>query len=326
MEDLEMKKLFVLSIAVLFALLGTQAFASPPVAPPVEGFIITTTTEIVCDGDVTEKEAYNWKYFEGWGKGVFFPDGIPACATCGEGGSYVKGFTEGAEIAYQQNFNAIDGVTTFKKDFWASSKANSDGDNLTVDKIIIYDKNAGGNGMATHTEKLGLSVISMGASSSSTETPGTGLLTLCPWATGQGTPGTTPGYPPTNEGIAAGSSFNVSNINFTSNSAVSTTVNPALKYAVVADGEGSIAAGFVVELFEGPAGFVWEMTNTNTLGTAGTDCWIPPACAPPLASRTSYSEHATADGVWAFKKAVAYTSIMPAGVSGASGVPIGQVP
>ena len=41
-----MKKLFVLSIAVLFALLGTQAFASPPVSPPVEGFLITTHTDI----------------------------------------------------------------------------------------------------------------------------------------------------------------------------------------------------------------------------------------------------------------------------------------
>jgi len=158
-----MKRLLVLSIVVLFALLGTQAFASPPVAPPVEGFLITTQTDIVADGNVTEKENYSWKYFEGWGQGAFFPDGISACATCGVGGSLVKGFTEGAEIAYQQNFSAIDGVTTFTKDFWASSSANADGDNLTVDKIIIYDKNAGGSGMATHSEKLGLSVISVGS-------------------------------------------------------------------------------------------------------------------------------------------------------------------
>jgi len=318
-----MKRLLVLSIVVLFALLGTQAFASPPVAPPVEGFLITTQTDIVADGNVTEKENYSWKYFEGWGQGAFFPDGISACATCGVGGSLVKGFTEGAEIAYQQNFSAIDGVTTFTKDFWASSSANADGDNLTVDKIIIYDKNAGGSGMATHSEKLGLSVISVGSKGGTSDSPATGLLTLCPWATGDGTPGSTPGYPPTNEGIAAGSSFNVTKINFTSTSKVSSTVNPALKYTVVADGEGAIAAGFVVELFEGPKGYVWEMGSTVINGVT---CYLPPACPPPLASRTSYSEHATADGVWAFKKAVAYTSIMPAGVSAASGVPIGQVP
>jgi len=322
-----MKKLFVLSIVVLFALLGTQAFASPPVAPPVEGFIITTETSIEVDGSMTEKESYNWKYFEGWGEGVFFPNGIPSCATCGDGGSLVKGFTEGAEIAYKQDFSALDGVTTFKKDFWASSTANSDGNNLTVDKIIIYDANPGGSGMAVHKEQVGLSVISMGyKGTTGGATVAENLLSLCPWAAGGGTGGSTPAYPPTNEGIAAGSSFNVSNINFTSNSAVSSTVLPALTYDVVADGVGAIAAGFIVELFEGPKGYVWEMTNTNTLGTAGTDCWIAPACEPPLASRTSYAENATADGVWSFSKKVSYKSIMPAGTSATSGIPFNNVP
>ena len=196
-----------------------------------------------------------------------------------------------------------------------------------MDKIIIYDKNAGGSGVATHKEKLGLSVISAGKGpGGGGEGTTDGILSLCPWASGTNTPGSTPGYPPTNEGIAAGSTFTVSNINFVSSSAVSSTALPQLKYSVVADGTGAIAAGFVVELFEGPAGFVWEMTNTNTLGTAGTDCWIAPACEPPLASRTSYAENATADGVWSFSKKVSYKSIMPAGTSASSGIPFNNVP
>ena len=322
-----MKKLFMLSIVVMLALVGAQVFASPPVPPPVEGFIIQTTTDIIVDGSMTEKQRYDWTYFDGWGTGPFFPNqpGLLPCITCAEAGHYnTQGFSSGAQIAYQQDFSALDGITTFKKDFWASSKANSDGDNLTVDKLIIYDKNAGGSGVATHKEKLGLSVISAGSNGSNGSTPETeGILSLCPWATSTNTPGTTPPYPPTNEGIAAGSTFTVSNINFQSTSAVSSTQLPQLKYSVVADGTGAIAAGFVVELFEGPKDTVWAMNKETT---ATTTCYTKPACPPPLASRTSYAEHASADGVWSFKKAVQYKSLMPGGIAGASGSPIGQVP
>jgi hypothetical protein len=62
-----MKKFVILSLVVAFALLGAQAFASPPIKPPVEGFIIDSYTKIECVGDVTEKENYNWTYFEGTG-------------------------------------------------------------------------------------------------------------------------------------------------------------------------------------------------------------------------------------------------------------------
>jgi hypothetical protein len=79
MEDLKMKKLLVLSIVVAFAVLGAQAFASPPVAPPVEGFIIDSFTEIKCDGDVTESEIYNWQYFEGVGNIKAVTGTCPTC-------------------------------------------------------------------------------------------------------------------------------------------------------------------------------------------------------------------------------------------------------
>jgi hypothetical protein len=319
MEDLKMKKLLVLSIVVAFAVLGAQAFASPPVAPPVEGFIIDSFTEIKCDGDVTESEIYNWQYFEGVGNIKAVTGTCPSCPTI-TNAILTQGFQEGAEIAYQQDFAAIDGTTNFTKTFKAVSHTTSSvPDNLTVDKSITYD-NLGGTGNATHLEKVGLSVVSVGYAGGATTNPADNLLSLCPWATS--TPGTDAGYPPTNEGIAAASEFNVKNIVFASNSAVNSTTNPALSYEVVATGEGTIAAGFVVELWEGAKGAVWGSHLVDS-----TNC---PSCyvidpTPLLASRTSYSEHATADGVWSFTKKVSYESVMPTGTQ-ASTFPINQVP
>jgi len=77
-----MKKLLMLLTIVSLALLGTQAFAVPPVENGPEGFIIHSFTDIVCDVDadgrnsVTESESFNWTYYEGWGKGVFLPQWV----------------------------------------------------------------------------------------------------------------------------------------------------------------------------------------------------------------------------------------------------------
>jgi len=168
---------------------------------------------------------------------------------------------------------------------------------------------------------VGLSVVSVGSAGGATVNPAANLLSLCPWADAS-TPGTTAGYPPTNEGIAAASEFSVKNIVFASNSAVNSVNNPALSYEVVATGEGTIAAGFVVELWEGPEGDIWTSMPSGS-GACAT-CFVPEP-TPLLASRTSYSEHASADGVWSFTKKVSYESVMPTGVP-ASTFPINQVP
>jgi hypothetical protein len=60
-------KLVFQKVAVFLAILETQALASPPVGPPPEGFTITSSTVIVCDGTVTESEKFYWTYFEGKG-------------------------------------------------------------------------------------------------------------------------------------------------------------------------------------------------------------------------------------------------------------------
>jgi hypothetical protein len=348
-----MRKIFLLlCMGSCFVLLGAQAFASPPVAPPVEGFIIKSTTVIESVGNVVENERYNWQYFEGWGKGPFYPNNYsygtsPNCA----GLACELGFMQGAEIAYEQAFDAKNGTTSFSKTFQAYSNpdAAAGQTNLMVDKKITYDAIDPAVDRATHTEKVGLSVISMGATSAAAS-PASGILSLCPWAaeTNRGVSGG--GYPATNEGIAAGSSFKVSNIlNFESKSRVNSTVLPALSYDVTAEsGTGKIEAGFIVDLWEAPAGFVWAPVKT----TAEAACYECTACdcnpraevivdadgnktypvyilpgawgEPPLASRTAYKEYASADGTWSFTKNVSYSSVMPGTVSSGA-FPFNQV-
>jgi hypothetical protein len=360
-----MKKLLVLSVVVAFALLATSVFAVPPVKNGPGGFIIRSYTDIVCDVDangrnsVSETVTYNWTYFEGWGQGVFYPNGYdPSQCDCSGPGSdryngYVVselGFTEGAEVAYKQTFEAKDGHTEFEKTFHAKSDPEPGEDNLVVNTKIDFEQDPVTKGYAKFEEKVGLSVISMG-SAGSAGNPASGLLSLCPWASSGG--GTTGGgYPPVNFGAAAGSSFNVTKITgFESNSVVNSSINPALSYDVTGQGEGRIAAGFVVDLWEGPAGYVWgpylasdycldcqacpclpqsthRVDNGNgTYSVVPNDCYILPQAygEPPLANRLSYEEHASAEGVWTFTKQVSFESVMP-GAPAAGTFPFNQVP
>jgi hypothetical protein len=363
METLPMKKFLMLSLVVAFALLGTQAFAVPPVENGPEGFIIHSFTKIINDVDAdgrnstSETEKYNWTYFEGWGKGVFYPDGSAqfACvgSNCPEGAVSQLGFTEGAEVAYSQTFEAKDGYTTFEKTFDALSDPEPGQNNLVVNKKITFEQDPITKGFAKHEEKVGLSVISMGAPDT-VGNPASGLLSLCPWAAdGDGTPGG--GYPPVNVGVAAGSSFNVTKIVFESNSVVNSSINPFLSYDVTAVGEGTISAAFVVDLWEGPEGYIWGAIPISSITKpsgipddpttpvdesvipcydcapkacdpqAGQICYLLPQWEPPTAKRMSYSENASATGVWTFTKQVSFESVMP-GSAASGSFPFNQVP
>jgi len=267
MEDLAMKKLMLLSVVVAFALLGAQAFASPPIEPPVEGFIIDKSISVVLDplngkSSFSETESFSWTYFEGWGKGPFYPNGYTPAGVCfgtafdceGNGGAAQGlvselGFTEGAEIRYEQKLDAGSGHLEFDKTFAAKSAPEAGDNNLVVNKKIEWAALDPTKDFLKHTEKVGLNVISMGAADRTVSQTARDLLSLCPWQDDNSS-NTGGGYPPTNESVAAGSELNVTRlVGYESNSVVNTSINPALKYDLKATaGDGTISTGFIVDL------------------------------------------------------------------------------
>lgn len=294
--------------------LATRSFASPPVKPPPEGFVIITTTLIACEGMVTETEKFHWTYFEGTGNLKPVDEGTDVC---GSPILTAPGFQEGAEIVYEQDFRAVDGTSSrlrsvagygilFEKNFRATSHGIP---NLAVRQAIEYNTDPAGSGYATHTEKVGLSVVSCGGGE--TNPTAGGLLSLCPWGA-NGSGGETTGYPATNEGIAAGSSFRVKSIRgFTSEARATSTEVPALTYMVdAAAGRGLILAGFMVELWEGA--HRWGSHETGVCDAGQYPRGVYAVDDPPaVLSRTGYKEYAAADGQWAFAKKVAYHSTLP---------------
>ena len=276
-----MKKLmFVICAAVIFAF-AAYGLASPPVKPPAEGYLIATTTDIECVGSVTETESYSAVIYEGIPTGFLIIDE--------EAGI---GATAGSEIRYEEAFTANDGYTVFKKDFAADSH---NAPNLLVHKDIGYVANPESTvNNAVYDERVGTSIVSQGGAISAAFT---GLLSLCPFAER-----VTTSYGATNEGIAAGSTFDVTYLhNFSADTSVTTTSVPALSYSVSAKEEeegiyagiGDIAAMFVVEL--------WE---SNRAMTSADD-------VPPVVLRTSYEEYASASGAWNFEKSMSYQSVFP---------------
>jgi hypothetical protein len=108
---------------------------------------------------------------------------------------------------------------------------------------------------------------------------------------------------------------------------VNSVDNPALSYEVKApNGTGQIAAGFVVELWEGAGGWGQRDVSCYYGPCYDSDTEIVQDPVPAVASRTSYAEHAFADGTWSFTKKVSYTSVMPKGPASTEIIPINQVP
>ena len=267
------KVILVMAVAALFAMVGS-VWASPPVTGPKEGFLIDTVTDIQCVGTVTETESFDWIYADGGAvNGVLSANG------------------DHAQVVYRQEYEGVDGTTSFNKTFSADSTAAP---NLEVDKIITYQAlvpNDGVNtplGVATHTERAGLNIVSPGGSYGGLG----GLLSLCPFNS-QGT------FPATNEGIAGGSEFTADTMQAVNSLEIISTATPTFEYNTTMNGTGEASAAFIVELQEG---LTAEANAPNNAGTVTSD--------------TAYAESATARsipglGPFSFVKQMTYQTDFP---------------
>jgi len=269
------KVILTIAVAFVFVFVGS-VFASPPVPYPEQGYVLSTTTDITCIGDVVERQSFvdTHSYSN--------DDGVPA---------NIIGALEADEsvgrIAYEEEFRAYKGATTFDKDFDAKSHPVNES-NLEVDKVIGYESSGLPGSVASHNERVAIEVVSAGTDNGMQFA---GLLALCPWSP------VADGFDATNEGIAMGSSFDVAvggAITSTTYANADVTKYVALAYGVSAEGvDVTVRAGMMASLWEGGEPF----NNGNGDAIA-------------LAGRTHYTEDAMASGMYVnFNKDMLYQSV-----------------
>ena len=284
------KVILVMAVAALFAFTGT-VMASPPVPPPEEGFKITTDTNIVAVGQVTENESFSWHWNNGNADGIA-PNG---------GGNLAFNESE-ARIRYTEEFNSNNTLagagdfgrdlraeaepgetppTTFDKKFVAESHP-TDNPNVTVDKVIGYTSDGAPGSVADFDDKIAIEVVSDGGAQAGAFA---GIFVLCPWVG----PNVAQLWP-VNAGVAMGSSFDIPNLmangafgsisaNIESDAEVTSQVT--LGYDITATGAGRVNAAMLAKLYDG----------VDPQGQQGG--------VTPLGSVATYSEFAEANGFFA---------------------------
>jgi len=295
-----MKKLqLVLTVLIIFTLAGI-IWADPPVNPPVEGFKITTDTNIVAVGIVKESEDFTWHWNNTASAGVANSNGIQPIAN--RPGQLGANETE-AKIRYTEefkSFNTLAGagdfgrnlraeaepeetpLTTFNKTFVADSHP-VDSPNVTVDKVIGYTSDGAPGSVADFKDKIAIEEVSAGGDQSGAFA---GVFVLCPWVSVN-----VKELPAVNAGVAMGSSFNIPNlmangtkgsISANIESGAEMTSQIKLGYDIMATGAGTVSAEMLAKLYDGTE----AATSNNNVNTT------------PLASFATYSEYAEASGIF----------------------------
>ena len=284
------KVILVMAVAVFFAFAGI-VMATPPTNAPIEGFKITTDTNIVAVGIVKESENFTWHWNNTASAGVANSNGIQPAAN--KAGALGEDETE-ARIRYTEEFNSMNTLsaatvpTSFNKVFVADSHP-SDMPNMTVDKVIGYTSDGAAGSVADFSDKVAMEVVSAGGNQAGGFA---GIFVLCPWIGAD-----VKKLPATNEGVAMGSAFNIPNmmsngafgsISANIESDVELTSNVQMGYEIMATGAGLINAEMLAKLYEGTE------AASSSLGVNTT----------PLQSFATYSEKAEANGIFApfFKK------------------------
>ena len=290
------KVILVMAVAALFAFTGT-VMASPPVPPPEEGFKITTDTNIVAVGQVTENEGFTWHWnYDNGPAGI--NDGIIGGVVNGplNGGPNTLTLNESeARIRYTEEFNSMNTLsaatvpTTFDKKFLAETHP-TDTPNVSVDKVIGYTSDGASGSVADFDDKVAIEVVSAGGDQTGAFA---GIFVLCPWVGPN-----VDELPATNEGIAMGSSFDIPNLmangafgsisaNIESDAEVTNQVT--LGYDITATGAGRVNAAMLAKLYDGVGPLTFD--------------------GPPLASVATYTEFAEANGLFApFHKKMDYAA------------------
>lgn len=224
------------------------------VPPPVMGHLIVSTTDIVCEGTVTEDISYEWTY----GTGDFDAEDM----TLSEGAA--------AQINYSEDLVAIDGEVQFMQTFVADT---SDAPNLEVSKNVVYvaEENPGG-AMIHETEEMGLSVVDMEGGEDNDGS--VDMSSICPWQQQeQGEELVSCIF------VDAESSVSAKELTSHTEASVQTTESPSLEYDITATGSGNISAGMRAHSIQGENdgasdGLIEEVIYRGYSGASGDFIFI----------------------------------------------------
>ncbi|MCW3129569.1 MAG: hypothetical protein N2V75_05675 [Methanophagales archaeon] len=269
-----MKRATILVVAtamVLSIAFSGVALASQPVCPTPETENIKTTTQISCQGMVTEMEQVSW---ESSNEDLINnpPLGIEEVV---------------GKMDYYQDLKVTDGVTNFIKDMDVDTGAVP---NLNVMKSIGYSQGTT-IGSLSHTEEVSFGVVGDYAP--------TAEVILCPFAAAAETL-----IPASCEDVKASSSMVVTDVLATTVSKVGISESPLdFHYAIDATGSGGagtpgvghITAEYEVYVEDGSSGM-------------GDHCGKGDPETYTLGSKLTHKEKSTADGLWEFHKEMDYTS------------------
>jgi hypothetical protein len=241
----------------------------------MEGFVIATTVDINCIGDVIENEEFTWTYMD-------CPDGAD-CRIQPE--MNPDNAMRAAQVRYDEQLRAIDsGAMQLNKTFVAQSH---DEPNVEVAKDYAWAGMEGsGISNVENRERVGISIVAWGDTRGLNDMP-----SLCPWI--HATP-----LDATNEFIAMGSRTTANgasgNMVSMTRTDATTTGPPMMGHTIHAEGLGTAEAEMRLALMEGD-----DVATNNT--------------TPDLISMAEYEEYTGAFGqIFNFDKDMQYISVIPA--------------
>lgn len=220
----EISKTIVALTVVVLAVGFSGLIRAQSVSSPEMGYAIVSTTDIECEGTVSEEASYEWIY----GTGDF------------DAGNMTLNDGQVAQICYSEDLNAIGGQVQFAKTFMVDT---NDIPNLSVSRNIGYVAGQSPAGMVNGVEKVIFNIIAIGDQEGSGDL--SDMSSPCPWQE-QGHGGLT-----TCESVAAGSSMSATDVSSHTDAGVQTTELPSLEYKVEANGSGEVSAGMSVHFVQG---------------------------------------------------------------------------
>jgi hypothetical protein len=286
-------------------LFAGYALASPPVPPPMEGFVIATAVDINCIGDVIEDEEFTWTYvadmWPPWFPGEPFEDDYPG-SRVGPDDMYLDALGRAGQIRYDEGLRAIDsGAMQLNKVF---SAVSHDEPNLEVAKDYAWAGMEGsGISNVENRERVGLSIVANGDTAGLNDMP-----SLCPWVHGTQIPATNEFTAMGSRTTATGADGNM--VSMTRTDATSTEP-PSLGHTIHAEGLGTAEAEMRLQLMEAHWAYN-PSADPDRYGDWTTNIaygWGP----PPMISLTEYEEYTGAFGqIPNFDKDMQYMSVIPA--------------